>query len=155
MKVKNKFFWLAAIISLMIDRITKYLIVQKLAYLQSIPLLPGVFHITYITNPGAAWGLFKNEAWLRWLSLIISLALILWAFLGPFFHTWEQLGYGFILGGAMGNGIDRFVEGEVVDFLHFKLINFPIFNFADVFINVGIVCLFIAYIRQETQDSSK
>jgi len=58
--------------------------------------------------------------------------------------TFEQLGYSFILGGALGNGIDRFVSGSVVDFLDFRLIQFPVFNLADVFINVGIICLLIA-----------
>lgn len=52
--------------------------------------------------------------------------------------SFEQLGYSFISGGAMGNGIDRFVTGYVVDFLDFRLINFPTFNLADFFINIGI-----------------
>jgi len=55
----------------------------------------------------------------------------------------EQMGYGLILG-ALGNGIDRFVAASVVDFLDFQLIHFPVFNLADVFINIGIVCLLIA-----------
>ena len=56
----------------------------------------------------------------------------------------EQSGYGFILAGAVGNGIDRFFLGHVIDFLDFRLINFPIFNLADVFINIGIFCLLLA-----------
>ncbi|MEO1127008.1 MAG: signal peptidase II, partial [Cyanobacteria bacterium J06639_16] len=54
------------------------------------------------------------------------------------------VGYGCVLGGALGNGIDRMLAGQVVDFLDFRLINFPIFNLADVFINIGIVCLLIS-----------
>lgn len=56
---------------------------------------------------------------------------------------WEQGGYGFILAGAMGNGVDRFLFGYVVDFLDFRLINFPVFNIADVCINIGIACLLL------------
>ena len=72
------------------------------------------------------------------------------AWFGPRFDRWEQLGYGLILGGALGNGIDRFVSGYVVDFLHFRLIDFPIFNLADVSINIGIICLLIAAFFAET-----
>ncbi len=92
--------------------------------------------------------------WLRWLSLGVSLALIALAWFGPLLNRWEQLGYGLILGGAMGNGIDRFALGYVVDFLDFRLINFPVFNLADVFINIGIVCLLIATF-QKTPSSGR
>jgi signal peptidase II len=141
MKVKNIVFWIAAVISLGFDRLTKYWVVQNFALKESWPLWPDVFHFTYVTNPGAAFSLFPGAAWLRWLSLAVSLGLIALACFGPQFNRWEQAGYGLILAGALGNGIDRFVAGEVVDFLHFKLINFPIFNVADVSINIGIICL--------------
>ncbi|NES66963.1 MAG: lipoprotein signal peptidase, partial [Okeania sp. SIO2D1] len=106
----------------------------------------GVFHFTYVTNTGAAFSLFSNGGvyWLRWLSLIVSLGLMAWALFGPRFNKWEQLGYGLILGGALGNGIDRFILGYVVDFIHFRLIDFPVFNVADISINIGIACLLIA-----------
>jgi signal peptidase II len=67
-------------------------------------------------------------------------AIALW---GPSLSIWEQLGYGLILGGAIGNGIDRFILGYVVDFLDLRLFNFPVFNLADSFISIGIVCLLI------------
>ena len=144
MRLKNRFFWVAAIVSLILDQLTKYLVVQNFRLGQSLPLLPGVFHFTYVTNTGAAFSLFQGGAWLRWLSLFVSLGLIAFAWFGPRLNRVEQLGYGFILGGALGNGIDRFVSGSVVDFLDFRLIKFPIFNLADTFINVGIICLLIA-----------
>lgn len=56
----------------------------------------------------------------------------------------EQWGYGFILAGALGNGIDRFLFGYVVDFLDFRLIKFPVFNVADVSINLGIIFLLLS-----------
>jgi len=90
--------------------------------------------------------LFSNGGvyWLRWLSLAVSLGLMAAAWFGPRFDRWEQMGYGLILGGALGNGIDRFLAGHVVDFLDFRLIQFPIFNLADVSINLGILCLLIS-----------
>ncbi|MGB3511573.1 MAG: signal peptidase II [Microcoleaceae cyanobacterium] len=143
---KNSLFWIAAIISIVLDHLTKFWVVQNFQLGETLALWPGVFHFTYVTNTGAAFSLFSNGGvyWLRWLSLIVSLGLMGWALFGPRFNKWEQLGYGLILGGALGNGIDRFVLGYVVDFLHFRLIDFPVFNVADVSINIGIVCLLIA-----------
>lgn len=148
---KNRFFWIGASIGLILDRLTKYWVVQNFTLSQSIPLWPGVFHFTYVTNTGAAFSLFSGSAWLRWLSLLVSLALMALAWFGPRLTRWEQAGYGLILGGAMGNGIDRFATGEVVDFLDFRLIRFPVFNLADVFINVGIVCLLVAMWHQSSE----
>ncbi|MEO8891289.1 MAG: signal peptidase II [Coleofasciculaceae cyanobacterium] len=144
MRLKNRFFWIAAVISLILDQLSKYLVIQNLALNTTIPLLTNVFHFTYVRNNGAAFSLFQGGAWLRWLSLLVSLGLIALAWFGPLLNKFEQLGYGFILGGALGNGIDRFAYGYVVDFLDFRLIKFPVFNLADTFINVGIICLLIA-----------
>ncbi|MCP6761652.1 MAG: signal peptidase II [Fischerella sp. CENA71] len=155
MRFKNKFFWITGLIAFFLDQITKYWVVQTFSLKQTLPLLPGIFHLTYVTNTGAAFSLLSGKVeWLRWLSLAVSLALIALAWLGPNLNRWEQWGYGFILGGAMGNGIDRFALGYVVDFLDFRLINFPVFNLADVFINIGIVCLLIATF-QKTPTSSR
>lgn len=144
MHLKNRLFWIAAIVSLVLDQLTKYWIVQNFNLTETYPLLPGVFHLTYVTNTGAAFSLFTGKVeWLRWLSLGVSLGLMALAWFGGTLSIFEQLGYGFILGGALGNGIDRFVAGSVVDFLDFRLIQFPVFNLADVFINIGIICLLI------------
>ncbi|MDX2215743.1 MAG: signal peptidase II [Oculatellaceae cyanobacterium bins.114] len=145
MPFKNRAFWIVTLIGLALDQVTKYWIVQSLELGQSIPLWAGVFHLTFVTNKGAAFSLFSGGVWwLRWLSLIVSLALMALAVLGPKMTRWEEIGYGFILSGALGNGLDRFLAGEVVDFLDFRLIRFPVFNLADVFINVGIICLLIS-----------
>lgn len=144
MTIKNRLFWITAFISVMLDQLTKYWVVQGFKIGDSVPLWEGVFHFTYVTNTGAAFSLFSNSGgWLKWLSLGVSLGLAALALLGPVMNAWEQAGFGFILGGALGNGLDRFASGEVVDFLDFRLINFPIFNMADVFINIGIICILI------------
>lgn len=145
MHLKNRLFWIAAIISLVLDQLTKYWVTKNFNLEETRTLLPGVFNLTFITNTGAAFSLLTGKAgWLRWLSLAVSLGLMALAWFGSPLSRWEQLGYGLILGGAIGNGIDRFVDGRVVDFLDFRLIQFPVFNLADVFINVGIVCLLLA-----------
>ncbi|MBC1239687.1 signal peptidase II [Nostoc sp. 2RC] len=149
MRLKNRLFWISAFIAFFLDQITKYWVVQTFSLQQTLPLLPGIFHLTYVTNTGAAFSLLSGKVeWLRWLSLGVSLVLIGLALFGPTLSLWDQLGYGLILGGAMGNGIDRFVLGYVVDFLDFRLINFAVFNVADSFISIGIVCLLIASLQK-------
>lgn len=155
MPIRNQLFWIIGFVSLMLDQLTKYWVMQGMKLGQTIPLWPDVFHFTYVTNKGAAFSLFSESGgWLRWLSLIVSLGLIALAVFTRL-DRWEQAGYGFVLGGALGNGIDRFVAGEVVDFLDFRLIRFPVFNLADIFINVGIICLLIATFRKPTMPNSK
>ncbi|ABA22090.1 signal peptidase II, Aspartic peptidase, MEROPS family A08 [Trichormus variabilis ATCC 29413] len=153
MRFKNRLFWIAAFIAFFVDQLTKYWVVQTFSLGETLPILPGIFHFTYVTNTGAAFSLFSGKVeWLRWLSLGVSLLLIGLALLGPVLERWDQLGYGLILGGAMGNGIDRFALGYVVDFLDFRLINFAVFNMADSFISIGIVCLLLASL-QKSPDS--
>ncbi len=149
MHLKNRLFWISAFIAFFLDQITKYWVMQTLNLGQTLALLPGIFHITYVTNTGAAFSLLSGKVeWLRWLSLGVSLVLIALACFSPVLNRWDQLGYGLILGGAIGNGIDRFALGYVVDFLDFRLINFAVFNIADSFISIGIVCLLIASLQK-------
>lgn len=143
---QNPFFWSVAIISLILDQIIKYLIVINFPEIgTTAPLFPDILHFTYVQNTGAAFSLFRGGVdWLKWLSLIVSMGLMVYVWYNPKLRIAEQLGYGFILGGALGNGIDRFLFGYVVDFIDFRLINFPIFNIADICINIGIVFLLYA-----------
>ena len=152
---KNWNFWIVALVSLIMDHLTKLWVVQNFEPGETLPLWHSVFHLTYVTNTGAAFSLFSNGGilWLRWLSLLVSLGLMAMAWFGPRQHRWEQIGYGLILGGALGNGIDRFISGHVVDFLDFRLINFPIFNLADLSINIGIWFLIIATFTQLKPES--
>lgn len=140
---------MAAIASLILDRLTKSWVEQNFTLTtppESWPIIPDVFHFTYVINTGAAFSMFQGSVWLRWLSLIVSVGLALFAIFGPRLMVWEAWGYGFLLGGALGNGIDRFMLGHVTDFLDFRLINFPVFNVADIAINLGIGCLAIAMV---------
>ncbi|TAE56396.1 MAG: lipoprotein signal peptidase [Nostocales cyanobacterium] len=155
MRLKNRRFWIIAFSSFLIDQLTKLLVVQTFELGETLPLLPGIFHFTYVTNTGAAFSILSGKVeWLRWLSLAVSIGLISIGLFGPKFSFWEELGYGLILGGAVGNGVDRFALGYVVDFLDFRLINFAVFNLADSCISIGVLCLFIAS-WQNTPNSSQ
>ena len=143
---RKRSFWLVAIFGIIIDQITKYFVVQTFPSVgDTFALWSGVFHFTYVVNTGAAFSFFRGQVEiLRWISLFVSLLLIVYVWYSPRMSLMEQLGYGFILAGAIGNGIDRFLFGYVVDFLDFRLINFPVFNLADVWINIGVLLLLIA-----------
>ena len=142
---KNSLFWVIAITGLILDQITKYLVVVEFKNVGvSLPLWQDIFHLTYVQNTGAAFSFFQGGiVWLKWLSLLVSLGLIIYA-LSDKLAKVEQIGYGFVLAGALGNGVDRFLFGYVVDFLDFRLINFPVFNLADTCINLGIFALIYA-----------
>lgn len=142
---RNYYFWGATFAGLLLDRLTKVWVVTQFELTtpaDSLAIWPDVFHFTYVINTGAAFSLFQGGVWLRWVSLFVSVALVVVGLRARNLTLWDQLGFGFLLSGAAGNGLDRFLEGHVVDFLDFRLISFPIFNLADVFINVGLVCLF-------------
>ncbi len=144
---KNLSFWICAFFWLVLDQSTKMIVAQNVS-LQDLAIWKGVLHLHYLTNSGAAFSLFSNgSSWLKWISFLASLGLILFGIFAKKLQKWEKIGYGCILGGALGNGFDRFSKGAVVDFLDFRLINFPIFNCADVAINVGLIFLLIGWLR--------
>ena len=144
MPIPNPPFWITAIAALTADQVTKHLAIAYLQDQPSVPLWSEVFHLTYATNDGAAFSFLTGQVnLLKWVSFWVSTILIGVGLRYKKWHSLEQIGYGFILGGALGNGIDRFAYGYVIDFLHFKLIRFPIFNVADVSINLGLGCLLL------------
>ncbi|MEN9243639.1 MAG: signal peptidase II [Gloeomargarita sp. DG02_5_bins_242] len=152
---RHGWFWGAAATGLLLDQLSKFWVVHHFGLGESWPLWPGVFHLTYVLNTGAAFSLFvEGTAWLRWLSVAVSVGLMTLAVAGSRLAVREQWGYGLILAGAMGNGIDRFRLGAVIDFIDVRWLGFPIFNWADVWINLGLVCLFWHYLRpKHSQDS--
>ncbi|MFM2430100.1 MAG: Lipoprotein signal peptidase [Cyanobacteriota bacterium] len=150
--MRNRLFWIAAAAGVALDRVTKLWVLNHFPLQDppfTVPVVKDIFHFTYVVNTGAAFSSFQGQGggWLRWLSLLVSFGLMALAIGYPRLPKWEKLGYGLILSGALGNGIDRFLFGHVVDFLDARFINFPIFNVADVLINIGLVCLFIGLWR--------
>ena len=108
-------------------------------------LLPGLLDLHLTTNTGAAFSLFSNSAaGLGLVSLLVVLVTIGWIQRqSPPLPPYRTLAVGFLLGGATGNGIDRWTSGAVVDFLALVPINFPVFNLADVAINLAVLCFAI------------
>ncbi|MEI6428281.1 MAG: signal peptidase II [Pseudanabaena sp. ELA607] len=151
--IKHFCFWLAAVIAVVLDQASKFWVIQALKS-KSWAVWPNVLHFTYAENRGAAFSWFDGHIdVLKWVSLVVSLALICLGLFTKKLPRWEQWGYGLILGGAMGNGIDRFFRGYVVDFIDVQFVRFANFNIADSFITIGLICLAIS-IWQLHQESA-
>jgi signal peptidase II len=138
---------LAALV-LIIDQISKLQALLHLPLGVSTAFLPGLLRLQRVGNSGAAFSLLSgNNAALSLLSAAISTGLVIWLLRYPPQTRWQVLAFGFLLGGAAGNGLDRLRLGEVVDFLELVPIHFPIFNLADVAINLAVLCFAIDILR--------
>lgn len=131
--------WILIIIaSIWLDQLTKWLAVTFLQGNPSVPIIPDVLQLTYLENRGAAFGMLQDQ---RWVFLVIStvgiLAVLLYLFIKRPASKLLCTAMAFIVGGGIGNMIDRVLLGYVVDFIDFCLINFAIFNVADSFVCVG------------------
>ena len=134
-------YWIAIAVVLM-DQISKAWAMDHLAGVGVRPLLPGLLQLQLVFNSGAAFSMLEGNAnLLGVVSLAVAVGLVVWIQSSGPLDRWQAMGLGFLLGGAIGNGIDRWRLGRVVDFLEFVPISFPIFNLADVAINLAVVCL--------------
>ncbi|WIW71820.1 signal peptidase II [Anaerosinus gibii] len=127
---------------ILLDQISKFLIENSMELGDSLPVIEGIFHITYILNPGAAFGILENQR--LFFILIATIMILMTGYIYPLIPQKSKmlrLGVGMLFGGAVGNLIDRIRTGLVVDFFDFKI--WPIFNIADIFIVVGVGMIII------------
>lgn len=154
-------FFVSAILTVILDQLTKYAVVKNIAWSygnptyhfgsenQPIPVIDNFLYIVHITNEGAAWGILSGQTYL--LTYIAILALLaVWLFrrsLG-FAHLYGRIALGIFVGGVVGNLIDRICYGHVIDFIdvHLPIINYrwPAFNVADCGITVGVAIYIVA-----------
>ncbi|HEU4344154.1 MAG TPA: signal peptidase II [Candidatus Binatia bacterium] len=150
--------WLGFI--LVADQLTKLIVDQTMPLYHSIPVIDGFFNLTYIRNTGAAFGILSGAAAAFRLPFLLAFSLLAIGFIVvllrrlPDRETGLITALSFILGGAVGNLIDRIVYGEVIDFLDFYWGNFhwPAFNLADSFITVGVVITVFYLIKARGED---
>ena len=138
-----------------LDQGTKMLAVEHLTK-GAIPLIDGVFELTYVQNTGAAFGLLKNQRWIFMsITAVVMVVLLVVLMSGRFRrYRFANIAGTLILAGGIGNMIDRVAHGYVVDFLYFKLINFPVFNVADCYVVIGAALLlifFFFFYKEENQ----
>ena len=132
-----------------LDQFTKYLAVTYLEPIGTISIIPGVFSFTYLINDGMAFGMLRGHRW-----LFVVLTVVILGFMYSYYRTIMKdkrcnllrIALILIAAGAVGNLIDRVLNGYVVDFLHFTLINFPVFNLADCFVCIGAFLVAIVFL---------
>jgi signal peptidase II len=145
----NRAPYLTAVVVVVSDQVSKLWALHHLSGTGVIPLLPGLIQQRLVFNTGAAFSMLEGNAFgLGLVSAVVAIALVVWIQTGASTSTWQSLGLGLLLGGAIGNGLDRWRLGSVVDFLEFVPIRFPVFNLADTAINLAVVCLLIDLLRR-------
>lgn len=155
MKEKFKII-LIAVISVILDQIVKYLIISKCTLYKKNPVIDGFFNITYVQNRGAAWGILNNNIILLIVITVLALGLICsFIFKESNIKKLDIVLYGMLLGGIIGNFIDRIFRGYVIDFLDFIIFgyDFPVFNIADMLIVISVGIMIITYWRSRNENT--
>ncbi|MFZ7121412.1 MAG: signal peptidase II [Eubacteriaceae bacterium] len=150
------YYYLFIFCILVFDQISKILVVNYVKPIITIPIIQNVFHLTYAENTGAAFSILSNK-----LPLLTIITIIFITILIIYLYTlvsknrcfnYFSLSLTFIIGGAIGNLIDRIRLNYVIDFFDFRLINFAIFNVADCFIVIGSILLLLIIIFDESKE---
>ena len=136
------------LILLIIDQYSKFIVHSTLYAGDTIPIIDNFFNLTYVQNRGVAFGLFQGKIDIVSILALIAIGLILFYFCKNFkkISFLERIAYTMIFSGAVGNMIDRLFRGFVVDMLDFRGIWSFIFNFADVWINIGVILIIIEHL---------
>ena len=143
---ENKINIIIVSIIITLDQISKYFITLNYDYFLNKNII--IFSINYVKNYGAAFNIFEgNRVFLTSISIISSLILIYFIFFKGKLNLLDRYGLSLILAGSIGNGIDRIIKGYVIDFINLKLLDFPIFNIADIAINIGCIILIFNYFK--------
>ena len=142
-KIQTKlYFFSLSIFIVLIDQFTKYLIFYNRTIFLNKDFL--LFKLDFVKNYGAAFNIFSgSRVFLSLISIFFSIVLIYLILRMNTLNSFDLYSYSFILGGTIGNGIDRIYKGFVVDFINLNIINFPVFNIADVSINIGFIFLLL------------
>ena len=146
-------YWLLVLLAIVLDQIIKMAVLKNFQFAERLNIIPNFFDLTLVYNTGAAFSFLADAGgWQKFFFL--GLAVVICSYLARAivkndFGTWGKWGAAAIIGGAIGNVIDRLLHGHVVDFLLFYWQNwfYPAFNISDSFICVGAVCLIIDSIR--------
>ena len=138
-KTKLNFLFLSIFI-ILIDQLTKYFIYYNYKYYINKDFF--LFKLAFVKNYGAAFNIFSgSRIFLSFISILFSILLVYLIFRKDYSNTLEYYSYSFILGGTVGNGLDRILNGFVIDFINLNFIDFPVFNIADISINIGFIFL--------------
>jgi signal peptidase II len=160
MAAKTRIFLVALVLALGLDQLTKYWVIGEFHYGERSEVIPGLFELTHVRNPGGAFSFFADGPVFQRMLFFVGMTSVAIVLLLVFFRRLEPqarltaLALGGILGGALGNLIDRLVHQEVIDFLDFHVGSYywPTFNLADSFIVVGVGFLLVEMFFEEEDD---
>ena len=139
-----------------LDMLTKYLSYNFLSKVDTVPIINGVIHFTYVENRGAAFGMLADHRWVFIsLSTVLIIAIMLYLFLGHAETPLTGISLSMIAAGGLGNMVDRLALGFVVDFIDFRLINFAVFNVADSFVCIGAGLLVLYLILEIVKEAKR
>ena len=146
----KKKVYIYSVFFLIIDIISKLFMISKLPLGKSKTIIDGFFNLTMVHNTGGAFGIFNNNVIPLLIVSIVFVAFFVYFIEKNKATKLEELFYGMILSGIVGNMIDRLFRGYVVDFLDFKIFgyDYPVFNFADICIVVGVIAMMIIGIKE-------
>ena len=143
---ENKINLIIVSIIVTLDQISKYFITLNYDYFLNKNIF--IFSINFARNYGAAFNIFEgNRVFLSLISIVSSLILIYFIFFKGRLNLLDRNGLSLILAGSLGNGADRIIKGYVIDFINLKLFDFPIFNIADIAINIGCIILIFNHFK--------
>lgn len=147
-----------SLLLIVIDQIVKILVINKMALQQSITIINNFFNITYVRNTGAAWSILSGNVLLLIMISVLALITIYYYLIkDKDLNKIDIVSYSMLIGGIIGNLIDRVVHGYVIDYLDFKIFNynFPIFNVADTLIVISIIIIGISLIVGEYREQNR
>ncbi|MBE6144368.1 MAG: signal peptidase II [Firmicutes bacterium] len=142
---------------IVIDQMVKIIVSSTLKLNYSNEIISNFFNLTYVQNDGAAWSIFSgNRLFLIFVAIMSIILIYVYFIKNKKLTNFENITYGLLLGGIIGNLIDRIIFGYVIDYLDFLIFNynFPIFNFADICIVVSVFLLIIDIFRGEKSETS-
>lgn len=148
-------YYLVALCVMIADHASKWLVSTYMKIGQEIPLIPGFLGLASIRNRGAAFGILQGQTTFFIIATtVVLIGIVLYL---PYAHREKTIlpyGLALILGGALGNYIDRVSKGEVVDMINIHVFNFPVFNVADSFLCIGVMIVLLQSLKESSSNAS-
>lgn len=143
------YYWGLVILLVLADQTIKWWAASNLQLGDTITLIPGWLDLTNVHNDGAAWSMLEGLHTFFILIAIVAVGVILWLMKRNWRQTGKMIALSLLLAGTIGNFIDRFAQGYVVDMFELTFINFPIFNLADTCLTIGVLIYIVIILRED------
>lgn len=144
---------ITSLLIIIIDQLLKFWVTSNMSLNTSLPLVPGVMDLFYIHNDGAGWGMFSGQIPIFVILTLLFVGYIIYlSYRNRFEDRYIHLIYGLLIGGGIGNLMDRLRLGYVIDMFRFEFVDFPIFNIADAALTLGVILMILVLIFRKDTD---